>query len=132
LVDITSPIVWIFAATLIVPLSLAFERRWTRGLGAGARLAPFWPRSSGRSAPYPRGAVQRGGLQGLWSGQGLYEYTVLATFGGSGSWLSPLYYMTLLGARADHGSPAARALIDPIHMTLIPTSLVGSYAQPTG
>jgi hypothetical protein len=29
-------------------------------------------------------------------GQPLFLYTVLPTFGGSGSWLSPLYYLTLL------------------------------------
>jgi hypothetical protein len=87
--DITSPIVWIFAATLIVPLSRAFERRWTQGLGAGARMA--------RLAAFVGtiGPVLEVLFKGL-VGRGLYEYTVLATFGGSGSWLSPFYYMTLL------------------------------------
>ena len=42
-----------------------------------------------------RRCVTELGFKGL-VGRGLYEYTVLATFGGSGSWLSPLYYMTLL------------------------------------
>jgi hypothetical protein len=34
----------------------------------------------------------------IWSAAGtpLYEYTVLPTFDGSGSYLSPLYYLTLL------------------------------------
>jgi hypothetical protein len=92
--DITSPIVWMFAATLIVPLSQAFERRWTQGLSPGvrmARLAVF----VGTIGPVLEVLFNELGFKGL-VGQGLYEYTVLATFEGSGSWLSPLYYLTLL------------------------------------
>ncbi len=92
--DITSPIVWIFAATLIVPLSLVFERRWTRGLGAGARMACL-AAFVGTVGPVLEVLFNEMGFKAL-VGRGLYEYTVLATFGGSGSWLSPLYYMTLL------------------------------------
>ena len=92
--DITSPIVWMFAATLIVPLSRAFERRWTQGLSSGvrlARLAVF----VGTTGPVLEVLFNELGFKRL-AGQGLYEYTVLATFDGSGSWLSPLYYLTLL------------------------------------
>lgn len=92
--DITSPIVWIFAVTLIVPLSLAFERRWTHGLGGGARLARL-AAFVGTAGPVLEVLFNEIGFKAL-IGRGLYEYTVLATFSGSGSWLSPFYYMTLL------------------------------------
>ena len=92
--DITSPIVWIFAATLIVPLSMAFERRWTHGLGAGARMACL-AAFVGTIGPVLEVLFNELGFKAL-IGSGLYEYTVLATFDGSGSWLSPLYYLTLL------------------------------------
>ena len=92
--EITSPIVWIFAATLIVPLSQAFERRWTRGLGPGARMARL-AMFVGTIGPVLEVVFNELGFKGVL-GRGLYEYTVLATFDGSGSWLSPFYYMTLL------------------------------------
>jgi len=92
--DITSPIVWMFAVTLIVPLCRAFERRWTPGRGVGARMAGL-AAFVGTIGPVLEVLLNELGFKGL-VGRGLYEYTVLATFGGSGSWLSPLYYMTLL------------------------------------
>lgn len=92
--DITSPIVWLFAATLIVPLSLVFEHYCTRGLAGSRRLL--------RVAVFV--AIIGPVLEVLinefvfkpFAGHGLYEYTVLATFHGSGSLLSPFYYLTLL------------------------------------
>jgi hypothetical protein len=92
--DITSPIVWLFAATLIIPLSLAFEHRFTRGLVGGARLARV-AAFVGACGPALEVLINEFGFKRL-VGQGLYEYTVLATFDGSGSWLSPFYYLTLL------------------------------------
>jgi len=92
--DITSPIVWIFAATLIIPLSLAFEERYTRGRRGSARLfrvAVF----VAVVGPVLEVLINELGFKAL-AGRGLYEYTVLATFDGSGSWLSPFYYLTLL------------------------------------
>ncbi len=92
--DITSPIVWMFAATLIIPLSLAFERRFTRnvrGLARLARVAAF----VAVVGPVLEVLINELGFK-AFVGQGLYTYTVLATFDGSGSWLSPFYYLTLL------------------------------------
>jgi hypothetical protein len=92
--DITSPIVWMFAATLIIPLSLAFEWRFTRGLARGARLARV-AAFVAVVGPVLEVVINEFGFKAL-AGQGLYTYTVLATFDGSGSWLSPFYYLTLL------------------------------------
>ncbi|MFN7985618.1 MAG: hypothetical protein U0Q11_27570 [Vicinamibacterales bacterium] len=92
--DITSPIVWLFAATLIVPLSLLFEHYCTRGLTGGRRLirvAAF----VAVIGPVLEVLINEFAFKPL-AGQGLYEYTVLATFHGSGSLLSPFYYLTLL------------------------------------
>ena len=91
---ITSPVVWVFALLLIMPLSLAFERRYADGLAPRARLV--------RVAVFVAiaGPVLEVAFNELlfkrWYGQPLYEYLVLPTFAGSGSWLSPLYYLTLL------------------------------------
>ncbi len=92
--DITSPIVWVFAATLIVPLSLVFEHYCTRGLAGTSRLlrvAVF----VAIVGPVLEVLINEFAFKPL-AGQGLYEYTVLATFHGSGSVLSPFYYLTLL------------------------------------
>lgn len=92
--DITSPIVWLFAATLIIPLSLVFEHYCTRGLRGRARLlrvAVF----VAIVGPVLEVLINEFGFKAL-TGQGLYDYTVLATFNGSGSLLSPFYYLTLL------------------------------------
>lgn len=91
---ITSPVVWLFALALIMPLTLAFEARWTAGLAPRARLA--------RVALFV--AIAGPVLEVLINeilfrraiGRPLYEYLVLPTFAGSGSWLSPFYYLTLL------------------------------------
>lgn len=92
--DITSPIVWMFAATLIVPLSLVFEHYCTRGLTGRHRLlrvAVF----VAIIGPVLEVLINEFAFKPL-AGAGLYEYTVLATFHGSGSVLSPFYYLTLL------------------------------------
>jgi hypothetical protein len=92
--EITSPIVWIFALFLIVPLTLAFEARYTRHVPARSRLlrvAAF----VGIVGPALEVAINEF-LFKAWLGRALYEYTLLPTFSGSGSWVSPLYYLTLL------------------------------------
>lgn len=92
--DITSPVVWAFAAALIVPLSLLFERHGTRGRRGADRLlrvAAF----VAVCGPVLEVLINELVFKAL-AGRPLYEYTVLGTFDGSGSWLSPLYYLTLL------------------------------------
>ena len=92
--DITSPIVWVFALCLIIPLTLAYEQQFTRGLSARQRLvrvAAF----VGFTGPVLEVAINELVFK-AWLGRALYEYTVLPTFAGSGSWVSPLYYLTLL------------------------------------
>jgi hypothetical protein len=92
--DITSPIVWLFAATLIIPLSLMFERRFTHGV-KGMRRLLYVAGFVAVVGPTLEVVINELGFKTL-AGRGLYEYTVLATFNGSGSWLSPFYYLTLL------------------------------------
>jgi len=91
---ITSPVVWIFAVTLIVPLSLVYDRhvatRWHGARRLAARLVFLMT-----VGPFLEVVINRA-LFIAWFSQPLYEYTVLPTFGGSGSWLSPLYYATLI------------------------------------
>ncbi|MBL8115621.1 MAG: hypothetical protein JNK60_22260 [Acidobacteria bacterium] len=92
---ITSPVVWLLALLLIVPVSTAYDR----ALNLRARS----PRS--RTALRLLLLVTFGPvievLLNEWVfrtffGAPLYVYTFLPTFGGSGSLLSPLYYATLL------------------------------------
>jgi hypothetical protein len=91
---ITSPIIWLIAALLITPLMLLFDRavrveRLTPGARAAARLAYMMA-----VGPVLEVLINRLLFLGL-VGEPLYLYTVLPTFGGSGSLLSPLYYATL-------------------------------------
>lgn len=92
--DITSPVVWLFAVTLIVPLGIAFDRRvafrWRGYPRQAVRLAFLMT-----VGPVLEVAINRWLFEALFA-RPLYEYTVLPTFGGSGSWLSPLYYATLI------------------------------------
>lgn len=92
--EITSPAVWVFAVALIIPLSLAFERRYTRGRPRRVRLVRL-ALFVAIVGPVLEVLVNETLFRRLW-GAPLYEYLVLPTFGGSGSWLSPLYYLTLL------------------------------------
>jgi hypothetical protein len=92
--QITSPVVWIFALVLIVPMSRAFDRRLADGLSGRSRLAA-------RVAflmvvgPAMEILVNEGLFKGI-VGRPLYEYLVLPLLGGSSSILSPLYYSTLI------------------------------------
>lgn len=92
--EITSPVVWLFAVGLIVPLSVAYDRtvacRWRGGGRLLARL--LFVMSVG---PLLEVLINELLFKGA-AGRALYTYTVLRTFSGSGSWLSPLYYATLL------------------------------------
>jgi hypothetical protein len=91
---ITSPVIWAFAATLIIPLSLVFDRVVTRRLHGAARLA------TRLAFLMTTGSVLEVLINEFFFraclGQPLYEYLVLPTFAGSGSLLSPLYYSTLV------------------------------------
>lgn len=92
--DITSPVVWLLAVVLVVPLGLGFQRL------AGGRLrgsrrgwgALLFLMSAG---PVVEVALNELVFKGLF-GTPLYRYLVLPTWGGSGSLLSPLYYGTLI------------------------------------
>jgi hypothetical protein len=92
--DITSPVVWVFAVALIVPLGIAFDRwvafRWQGMPRQVVRLAFLMT-----VGPILEVAINRWLFEALCA-RPLYEYTVLPTFSGSGSWLSPLYYATLI------------------------------------
>ncbi|MEO7404921.1 MAG: hypothetical protein ABIU95_14740 [Burkholderiales bacterium] len=92
--DITSPIVWLFAVTLIVPLSIAFERRYTLGQPRRVRLVRL-ALFVAIVGPLLEVLINELVFKALLRVP-LYEYLALPTFNGSGSWLSPLYYLTLL------------------------------------
>jgi hypothetical protein len=91
---ITSPIVWLFAVGLIVPLSIAYDRmvavRW-RGRGRFIARLLFVMSVGPVLEVLINEYLFKAGV-----GCALYVYTTLPTFSGSGSWLSPLYYATLL------------------------------------
>jgi hypothetical protein len=92
--DITSPIVWTIAGLLIVPVMLLFDRafktdRLTPRRRAAARLGFMM-----FMGPVLEVLINRHVFIRLF-GEPLYLYTVLPTFKGSGSMLSPLYYATL-------------------------------------
>lgn len=91
---ITSPVVWLFALTLIVPLSIGYDRlvarRWT-GRARFVARALFVMSAGPALEVLINELLFKAGI-----GRALYVYTVLPTFSGSGSWLSPLYYATLL------------------------------------
>lgn len=92
--DITSPVVWVFAAALIVPLSVAFDRRVAlraeRGRRWVARVAFV-----ATVGPVLEVLINEYVFRRMW-GAPLYTYLVYPTFDGSGSLLSPLYYATVL------------------------------------
>jgi len=92
--EITSPVVWLFALTLIVPLCLAFDR------GVSHRLLG-WRKTAARLAflmttgPVLEVLINEFVFR-AWTGKALYEYLVGPLFNGSSSLFSPLYYATLL------------------------------------
>lgn len=91
---ITSPLVWVCATVLIVPLCIGFD-----ALVRSDRLAPGRRALARLVFLMTTGSV----LEVLLNqhvfvtiyGRPLYSYLVLPTFQGSGSLLSPLYYATL-------------------------------------
>jgi len=91
---ITSPVVWTIAGLLIVPAMLLFDRAFRT-----ERLSPR-RRAAARLGfmmvvgPVLEVLINRHVFIRLF-GEPLYFYTVLPTFQGSGSLLSPLYYATL-------------------------------------
>ena len=92
---VTSPVVWSLAFLLLGPVTLAwlaFEERLglSRTSRLAARAAFFMA-----AGPALEVVLNRGLFAGL-AGHPLYVYTLLPTFEGSGSLLSPLYYATLL------------------------------------
>jgi hypothetical protein len=92
--EITSPIVWGFAVVFIVPLSLLFDRAVTsrfRGLRGWTVHCLFLMATGTLLEVVFNDLIFR-----HFFGGPLYTYLVLPTFHGSGSWLSPLYYATLL------------------------------------
>ena len=94
LFEITSPVVWLFAATLIIPLCVVFDRRVTDHLSPGNRLPARLAFLMVAGTVLEVVINETMFIEGV--GRPLYTYLVLPTFGGSGSWLSPLYYATLI------------------------------------
>ena len=88
--EITSPLVWVFAVALIVPLSVAFDRHVSYRLHG-------WRKAAARLAflmivgPLLEVLINENLFKALY-GQPLYEYLVLPLFDGSSSLLSP--YLT--------------------------------------
>lgn len=93
--SVTSPVVWSLALLLLGPLTLlwlaAEERLPLPRPGRLAARAAFFM----TAGPLIEVLLNRGLFSGF-AGHPLYVYTLLPTFGGSGSMLSPLYYATLL------------------------------------
>jgi hypothetical protein len=90
---VTSPVIWGLAFLLLGPLTwlwLQIEERLPAAGRLWARVAFF-----ATAGPVLEVVLNRGVFIALL-GRPLYEYLVLPTFDGSGSLLSPLYYMTLL------------------------------------
>jgi hypothetical protein len=90
----TSPIVWALAFLLIPPAFLAclfLERKFALGVWPAWALRTFFCCTLGTSIELIVSAIYLSAF-----GSPLYLYTYLPTFGGWGSWLSPLYYATLL------------------------------------
>ena len=91
--QITSPIVWGLAAILIVPLQLTFDRLLLDRIQLRTGM---WHRTAFTVvAGCSLEVALNEWLFKSWIGQPLFTYVVLPTFNGSGSWLSPLYYLTL-------------------------------------
>jgi hypothetical protein len=92
--EITSPVVWVFAVTLIVPLSVAFDRRVSHRFHGWRKVAVrlVFLMTVG---PVLEVLINEHLFKAL-VGRPLYEYLVLPLFNGSSSLLSPLYYATLL------------------------------------
>jgi hypothetical protein len=91
---ITSPAAWLLAASLIMPLSRAFDRLFANRYQGGRR---FLARMAFAMAVGPVLELVINDLFfRAFLGKPLYEYLFLPTFGGSGSLLSPLYYSTVL------------------------------------
>ncbi len=118
---ITSPVAWAVAFAVIPPLFLVYDR-FERALAPGRRAR--WGLRLAYLAVF--GPVVELALNPVFSlalGEPLYRYTLLPTFGGSGSWLSPAYYATLLvhfpverflrRARAGAVAAAAAAVVVP-------------------
>ncbi len=86
----TSPVIWLILFVGMPPFIFAF-RAWERRRGRriGARCLYLMIVGSVMEV-----LINTGLFQGLL-GRPLFLYEVLPTFGGSGSLLSPLYYLTL-------------------------------------
>ncbi len=121
---ITSPAAWAVAFGVIPPLFLVYDRierkrapdgrpRWGLRL---AYLAVFGPIVELAINPLFRLAI----------GEPLYRYTCLPTFDGSGSWLSPLYYATLLVhfpvERLLRRAPGGESLPSPVPQAASPST----------
>ncbi|GEM_PF-5703451 len=91
---ITSPTVWAILFVGMPPFMLAFEKFERRSGWTGPRLAAARAAFLMIVGPPMELFVNESIFRGLL-GSPLYTYEVLPTFGGSGSWLSPLYYLTL-------------------------------------
>ncbi|HEV8267069.1 MAG TPA: hypothetical protein VGR00_02500 [Thermoanaerobaculia bacterium] len=91
---ITSPWIWLFAFVLITPLIALFDRALRLRHAAPRRRALYRLAFLMTAGPVLEVILNESIFVRLL-GQSLYTYTVLPTFGGSGSLLSPIYYATL-------------------------------------
>jgi hypothetical protein len=119
--DITSPVVWCFAAAFIVPLSAPVDRVMTAKYGEKGGLCAHLAFIMAVGPVLE--VVFNDFIFRKYFGHPLYLYTFLPTFDGSGSLLSPLYYGTLLIHRPicswilghDRGASAAAASLRSAH-----------------
>jgi hypothetical protein len=92
--EITSPVVWMLAFLLIVPLSHVFDLAFGKQRPKRTRLLAYLAFLM-VTGPVVEVILNEHFFRPLF-GRALYQYLVLPTFEGSGSLLSPLYYATLV------------------------------------
>jgi hypothetical protein len=92
--DLTSPLVWLLAGLLIVPIEQLFRLSWRKRFGTDARFQVRFAFLT-LTGCVLEVAINEIGFN-AFLGERFYSYEFLPTFGGSGSVLSPLYYATLV------------------------------------
>lgn len=92
--DITSPVIWVIVFLVMPPFMIAFARIEERRRFRGVRRLTYRVLLLVIVGPVVEVLINELVFKAHLGGP-LYTYTVLPTFGGSGSLLSPFYYFTL-------------------------------------